>query len=68
MKTYTLLLDFLILCLLTLAIYFQVTDVAMTNAVPGPRGSIRTLIICWQTFFAVASFCIFLRYIARNVR
>jgi hypothetical protein len=29
---------------------------------------VHTTIISWQSLFAVASFCLFLRYIAQNLR
>jgi hypothetical protein len=68
MKTYTAFLDMLILSFLILAINFNLTDNCITDSVTGRRGGIRIMIISWQTFFVVASFCVFLRYIARNVR
>lgn len=67
MKTYTLLLDFIILSLLVLAIHFSLSDSEITHSVMSRRGSIRTTVICWQSLMFVASFCVLLRYIARNV-
>lgn len=67
LKTYTLFLDMLILSLLMLTIHFNITDNAITHSFTSRTGTIRTIIICWQSLFLVASFCVFLRYIARNV-
>jgi hypothetical protein len=68
MKAYTQLLDILILSLLALSIGFLLTNNSITDSFTGRRGVIRTMIISWQTLLFVASFCVFLRYVARNIR
>lgn len=68
MKTYTRLLDTLIVSLLVLAVQFNLTNQSITNSSTGRRGVIRTMIISWETLLLFASFCVCLRYIARNVR
>jgi len=64
MKTYTLVLDMLILSLLALSLHFLRTDYSITDSFVSRRGVVHTTIITWQSLFAVASFCLFLRYIA----
>ncbi|MEP7258889.1 MAG: hypothetical protein ABI687_10875 [Flavitalea sp.] len=66
MKTYIQLLDILIVCLLILAIQFNLSDNYITDSVIGRRGVIHTRIICWQSLFAFSSFCLFLRYVAQR--
>jgi len=66
MKTYTLLLDILILSLLALSIGFLLTDSSIVDSGANRRGIIRTMVISWQSLLFFASFCVFLRYIARN--
>lgn len=68
MKTYTLVLDMLILSLLTLSVHFLLTDYSITDSVTTRRGMVHTTIITWQSLFAVASFCLLLRYIAQKLR
>jgi hypothetical protein len=68
LDTYTLMLDMLILSLLALAINFNLTDNEITNSIASRRGTIRTMVISWQSLLVLASFCVFLRYIARNVK
>ena len=68
MKTYAAFLDMLTLYFLTLAIHFSVNDDYIVDDVSGRRGALHIKIISWQTFFVVAAFCMFLRYIARKVR
>jgi hypothetical protein len=68
MKTYTLFLDIVILSLLVLAINFQLTDDYVTGSFTGRRGVIRMPVICWQTLLGFASFCVFMRYLVRNLR
>jgi hypothetical protein len=68
MKTYTQFLDIIIVSLLVLAIRFNLSDDTITDSIIGRRGVIRTMIISWQTLLVVASFCVLLRYIARNTR
>ena len=67
MKTYTQFLDILIVCLLILAIQFNLSDNSITNSLAGRRGEVRMMIITWQTLLFMASFCVFLRYIALNI-
>jgi hypothetical protein len=66
MKTYTAFLDMLILFFLSLAVHFSVSDNYIVDDVSRRRGALHVSIISWQTFFVVASFCVFLRYIAEN--
>lgn len=68
MKTYTAFLDMLIMSFIVLAINFNLTDHYITDVDNNRRGVLHIVVISWQTFFVVASFCVFLRYIARNVR
>lgn len=68
MKTYTACLDMLILLFLALAIHFQLSDNYIVEDVHGRRGVLHVRVITWQTFFVVATFCIFLRYVARKVQ
>ena len=68
MKTYTAFLDMLIITFLVLAIYFNLTGNYITDSPSGRRGVVSIMVISWQTFFIVASFCVFLRYIAQKVR
>jgi hypothetical protein len=68
MKTYTLFLDILIMSLLALAVHFYITDDIIVKSRITRSGFERTMIISWQSLFVIASFCVFLRYIVRNVR
>ena len=68
MKTYALFLDILILLFIILAIHFNVNDDYIVDDISGRRGALHVMIISWQTFFVVAAFCVFLRYIARKVQ
>ncbi|MBA4166024.1 MAG: hypothetical protein H0X41_00495 [Chitinophagaceae bacterium] len=68
MKTYTLFLDVIIMSLLLLAVQFNLSDNTITDVATGRRGTIHMMVISWQTLFFLASFCVLLRYIARNVR
>ena len=68
MKTYAAFLDMLILYFLALAVHFSVNDNYIVDDVSERRGALHINIISWQTFFVVASFCVFLRYIARKVQ
>jgi hypothetical protein len=68
MKTYTAFLDMLILLFLLLAVHFNVNDNYIIDDVKGRRGALHIVIINWQTFFVVAVFCLFLRYIARKLQ
>lgn len=67
MKAYTALLDMLTIYFIVLAINFNLTGDYITGPVGVRRGAVSIVIISWQTFFAVAGFCVFLRYIARKV-
>ncbi len=67
-RTYTLMLDMMILSLLVLAVYFNITEHSITDSFTSRSGNTRTLTVTWQSLLFVASFCVFLRYIARNVR
>lgn len=67
MKTYIRFLDILIVCLLILAVQFNLSNDYITDSFTSRRGVIRTTIICWQTLFAFASFCVFLRFIAHRL-
>jgi hypothetical protein len=67
MKAYTAFLDMLTIFFLVLAIHFLLTGNYITGPVEGRRGAVSIIIISWQTFFAVACFCVFLRYIARRI-
>jgi len=67
MKTYAACLDMLILLFLVLAIHFSVNDDYIVDDVSRRRGALHIMIISWQTFFVVAGFCLFLRYIAERV-
>ena len=53
---------------LALAIHFQLSDNYIVEDVHGRRGVLHVRVITWQTFFVVATFCIFLRYVARKVQ
>ena len=64
MKTYTLFLDITILSLLVLAVYFQFTDYTLTDMATGRRGLLRMMVVTWQSLFVIATFCVFLRYVA----
>lgn len=68
MKAYTAFLDMLILLFLILALNFSLTGNYITDDITGRRGKIHIMIISWQTFFVAASFCMFLRYIARKIQ
>jgi hypothetical protein len=67
MKAYTAFLDMLTIFFLVLAINFNLTGDHITGPVGERRGAVSIMVISWQTFFAVAGFCVFLRYIARKV-
>lgn len=67
MKTYTLLLDVIVLFLISLAVSFWLADESIANSRVTRSGLTRTLIISWQTLLCFAGFCLFLRYIARNL-
>ena len=67
MKAYTALLDMLTIYFIVLAITFNVTDDYITGPSDVRRGAVSIFIISCQTFFAVAGFCVFLRYIARKI-
>lgn len=67
MKTYTAFLDMLILYFLVQALNFNLTGNYINNSGTGRRGVVSIMIISWQTFFVAASFCVFLRYIARSL-
>jgi hypothetical protein len=67
MKAYTAFLDMLTMFFLVLAINFHLTGDYITGPVEGRRGAVSIMIISWQTFFAAACFCMFLRYIARKI-
>jgi hypothetical protein len=66
MKTYILFLDFIIVCLLVLAIHFHISDNVIHST--SRRGVVGTMIISWQSLLGVSTFCVMLRYIIRNVR
>lgn len=66
MKTYTAVLDMLIIVFLVLAVHFNVNDNYIVDDVSRRRGALHIVIISWQTFFVIASFCVFLRYIAEK--
>lgn len=68
MKTYTLLLDGVVLLFLTLAVGFCLADESITNSSTTRSGLIRTMVISWQTLLGVSGFCLFLRYVAGKVR
>ena len=68
MKTYALFLDMLILSLLFLSIDFYVFDNVIINSSHNRRGVVTPMIISWQSLLGIASFCVLLRYIVRNVR
>ena len=68
MKTYTQLLDILILSMLALAIIFYLTNHSVSNSFNRRDGHLHISVISWQSLLLVSSFCVFLRYIARNVR
>jgi hypothetical protein len=57
-----------IVSMLVLSISFSITDYSIANSHISRSGLTRTTFICWQSLFLVASFCVFLRYIARNVK
>jgi hypothetical protein len=66
MKTYTAVLDMLIMLFLVLAVHFNVNDNYIVDDVSRRRGALHIVIISWQTFFVIATFCVFLRYIAEK--
>lgn len=68
MKTYAALLDILILLFIALAIHFNVHDDYIIDDVSRRRGALHIMVISWQTFFVVAVFCVFLRYVARRIQ
>lgn len=66
MKTYTLVLDIVIVLLMAFAAYLSISDDVITNTFVRHNGMTRTTVICWQTMVFISSFCLFLRYIART--
>ncbi len=68
MKTYAACLDMLTMLFIILAIRFHVEGNYIVDDVTGRRGALHIVIISWQTFFVIAGFCVFLRYIARKVQ
>ena len=66
MKTYTFFLDLIIFALLVLAVHFRLFDSAITESHISRGGITRTTIISWQSLLLIATFCVFLRYIAQK--
>ncbi len=67
MKTYTLVLDIFILLLLGLSVQFCTSQEVISNSFTRHNGSVRLMTVSWQTLLGLASFCVGLRYVARNL-